>query len=168
MKIRTLLPTLLAAACLLQAGSLFGKEFKLPNADFAIASIDIPGSWKPEAVDNGVEAQSKDGSFYLSIVAAGSEKGVQADIDATKDMLKEHKVKIDDSTQKTGKGDVNGFPTESVTIKGKDEDGPCTITILIVSIKEKVLIFTYWFNDSELSKHEKEVETIQKSLKAAS
>ncbi|EDY20426.1 conserved hypothetical protein [Chthoniobacter flavus Ellin428] len=168
MKIRTFLPTLLAAACLLHTGSLFGKEFKLPNADFAVATVDIPGSWKPEAVDNGVEAQSKDGSFYLSIVAAGTDKGVQADIDATKDMLKEHKVKINDSTEKTGKGDVNGFPTESVTIKGKDEDGPCTVTILIVSIKQKVLVITYWFNDSELSKHEKEIDAIQKSLKAAS
>jgi hypothetical protein len=168
MKIQTLLPAILAAFCLTQAGSLSAKDFKLPNADFAIASINIPGSWKPEAVDNGVEAQSADDSFYLSVVAAGTEKGVQADLDATKDMLKEHKVKIDESTQKTGKGNVNGFPTESVTIKGKDEEGPCTVTILLVSIKDKVVIFTYWFNDSELSKHEKEVMAIQESLKASS
>jgi hypothetical protein len=167
MKLKTICSTLFAAACLLSSGSLFGKEFKLPNADFAIASINIPGNWKPETVDNGVEAQTEDGSFYLSVVAAGTEKGVNADIDATKEMLKEHKVKVDESTQKVGKGQVNGFPTESVTIQGKDEDGPCTVTILIVSVKEKVLIFTYWFNDSELSKHEKEVAAIQASLKAS-
>jgi len=168
MKVQTILTTFIAALGLLNAGSLSAKEFKLPNADFAIATINIPGSWKPEAVDNGVEAQTEDTSFYLSVVAAGTEKGVNEDIDATKDMLKEHKVKIDEATQKSGKGNVNGFPTESVTMKGKDEDGPCTITILIVSIKDKVLIFTYWFTDSELSKHEKEVDAIQNSLKAAS
>src|SRR5579871_2062793 len=70
------------AAFLLCAGTSMAKEFKLPNDDFAIASIDIPKSWKPEAVDNGVEAQTEDGSFYMSIVAVGTEKGAAADIDA--------------------------------------------------------------------------------------
>jgi hypothetical protein len=167
MKIQNLITIATAALSLLSAGSLSAKEFKLPNADFAIASVDIPDSWEPEAIDNGVEAQTKDTSFYLSIVAAGTGKSVEEDISATEDMIKEHKVKIDESSQKTGKGKVNGFDTESFTIKGKDEDGPCTVTILLVSIKDKVLIFTYWFTDSELSKHEKEVDAIQSSLKAS-
>jgi len=167
MKIKTLFTIATAAFCLLNAGSLSAKEFKLPNADFAIATVDIPKSWKPEAIDNGVEAQTEDTSFYLSIVAAGTGKSVDEDISATEDMIKEHKVKIDESSQKTGAGKVNGFETKSFTIKGKDEDGPCTVTILLVSIKDKVLIFTYWFTDSELSKHEKEVDAIQASLKAS-
>jgi hypothetical protein len=168
MKIPKLSTSLIAAICLLYSGALFAKEFKLPNDEFAIASVDIPKSWKPEAVEHGVEAQTEDASFYISIVAAGTDKGVNADIEATKDMLKEHKVKIDESTQKTGKGKTNGFDTESVTIKGKDEDGPCTITILLVSIKDKVLVITYWFTDADLDKHMKEVEAIQNSLKASS
>src|SRR5580658_4224121 len=117
MKVQTILTTFAAALCVLNSGSLSAKEFKLPNADFAIATINIPASWKPDAIDNGVEAQTEDTSFYLAVVAAGSEKGVNEDIDGTKEMLKEHKVKIDESTQKTGKGNVNGFPTESFTIK---------------------------------------------------
>lgn len=176
MKVRNTLTSLkaiiysgfLVGAALAFPATASAKAFKLPNDDFAIATIDIPASWKPEAVDNGVEAQTEDTSFYISIVAAGTDKGVEEDVKATKDMLKEHKVKIDESTQKTGKGQVNGFETKSFTIKGKDEDGPCTVTILLVSIKDKVLIFTYWFTDSELSKHEKEVDAIQASLKASS
>jgi len=168
MNIQKLLPSLIVAISLLYSGSLFAKEFKLPNDEFAIASVDIPKSWKPEAVEHGVEAQTEDGSFYLSIVAAGTDKGVTADIEATKDMIKEHKVKIDESTEKTGKGKTNGFDTESVTIKGKDEDGPCTITILLVSIKDKMVVITYWFTDADLDKHLKEVDAIQSSLKASS
>src|ERR1700678_3067853 len=119
--LKAIIPTgLLLAACLFSSATSFAKEFKLPNDDFAIASIDIPGSWKPEAVDNGVEAQSEDAAFYLSIIAVGTEKGIKEDTDATFDMLKEHKVKIDESSQKTGKGQVNGLPTESITLKGKD------------------------------------------------
>jgi hypothetical protein len=53
----------------------------------AIASIDIPGSWKPEAFEHGVEAQTEDGSFYLSVVAVENDKGLQADVDATKAAL---------------------------------------------------------------------------------
>ncbi|MEY2511443.1 MAG: hypothetical protein QOE26_2206, partial [Verrucomicrobiota bacterium] len=30
------------------------KTFKLPNEDFAIASIDMPDSWKPKEVENGI------------------------------------------------------------------------------------------------------------------
>jgi hypothetical protein len=176
MKIHSTLPSLkavlysglLLGASLVCSATSSAKEFKLPNDEFAIASIDIPASWKPEAVDKGVEAQTEDASFYISIVAAGTDKGVTEDVEATKDMLKEHKVKIDESTQKTGEGNVNGFPTKSFTIKGKDEDGPCTVTILIVAIKDKAVVITYWFTDADLAKHEKEVDTIQKSLKAGS
>ena len=172
MKIQTSFPfskatflTVLLAAGLACSSSLFAKEFKLPNDEFPIASISIPADWKPEAVEHGVEAQTEDGSFYLSVVAAGTVKGISADTDATLEMLKEHKVKIDESSQKTGKGKVNEFDTESITLKGKDEDGPCTITILLVTIKDKVVIVTYWFTDTELDKHSKEVEKIQNSLK---
>src|SRR4051812_21762135 len=45
------------------------KTFKLPNDDFAIASIDMPDSWKPKEVENGVEGQSADDAVYMSIVA---------------------------------------------------------------------------------------------------
>src|SRR5438045_4400457 len=44
------------------------KTFKLPNEDFAIASIDLPDSWNPKAVDNGVWGQSSDDAVYLSVV----------------------------------------------------------------------------------------------------
>ncbi|HSV64232.1 MAG TPA: hypothetical protein VLH83_12890, partial [Chthoniobacterales bacterium] len=57
------------------------KTFKLPNEDFAIASIDMPDSWKPKAVENGVWGQSSDDAVYISVVAVGSEKGMQGEIE---------------------------------------------------------------------------------------
>jgi hypothetical protein len=83
-------------------------------------------------------------------------------------MLTEHKVKMDESTQKNGKGQVAGFPTESLTATGKDEDGPCRVTILIVHMNGKALVFTYWFNTPAGDKYEDEIDAIQSSLKAAS
>ena len=176
MKIQTSFQSLKAtiqAAALLAVG-LFcsapasAKEIKLPNDEFAIATINIPGSWKPETVEHGVEAASDDGAIYMSVVAAGSEKGLEADLKATFEMLEEHKVKINESSKKEGKGKINDFETTSLSFKGKDEDGPCTVAIVFVPIKKKVLILTFWFSDEEVEKHAKEMDKILGSLKAAS
>src|SRR6266550_1913684 len=98
---KTLL-TLLTLA-LLSVISADAKTFKLPNEDFAIASIDMPDSWKPKTVDNGIWGQSADTAVYMSVVAVGSEKGMNAEIDDTFEMLKTHNVIIDDSTKKENK-----------------------------------------------------------------
>ena len=71
------------------------KTFKLPNDDFAIASIDLPDSWKPKEVENGVEGQSSDDAVYISVVAVGSEKGMSGEIDDSFEMLKKNKVTLD-------------------------------------------------------------------------
>ena len=157
---------LILATCALFAAPVFAKTFKLPDAEFAVASIDVPGSWSPEEVEHGLEAETKDGEFYLSVVAVGTEKGMTAEIDETFEMLKEHKVKVDASSKKEGKGKINELETQSLTLKGSDEDGPCTITILFVTIKNKMIVMTYWFTDEDLPKFEKEVMAIQNSLKA--
>src|SRR4051794_33203445 len=78
---KTLL-TLIAIA-FLGTISVDAKTFKLPNDDFAIASIDMPDSWKPKAFDNGVSGQSADDAVYISVAAVGSEKGMQAEIEDT-------------------------------------------------------------------------------------
>ena len=167
-KITANLHQLLLTVCFLSSSLLFAKEIKLPNDDFAIASINIPGNWKPEAIERGTAAQSEDAAIFMSVVAVGSEKGLKADIDDTFEMLKEHKVQINEGSKKEGKGKLNEFETSSITFKGKDEDGPCTISIIFVPIKDKVLIMTFWFTDEELEKHSKEMDKILSSLKAVS
>src|SRR4051812_6415137 len=79
------------------------KTLKVPNDDFAIAQVTIPDSWDPEEFENGVAAQSDDDAVYLSLAAVGTEKGMNAEIDDTFEMLKEHKVELDQSTKKENK-----------------------------------------------------------------
>ncbi|MGZ4967347.1 MAG: histidine kinase, partial [Chthoniobacterales bacterium] len=38
------------------------KTLKLPNEEFPIASINIPDSWEPEEINNGVAGTSDDGA----------------------------------------------------------------------------------------------------------
>lgn len=144
------------------------KTFKLPNDDFAIASIDMPDSWKPKEIDNGVAGQSADDAVYLSVVAVGSDKGMEAEIDDTFEMLKSHNVELDDSTKKENKFKIGAFDATELLFQGKDEDGPATISIVFVPIKDKLIIMTYWVTTAKEKEHQAEVGKIVNSLKASS
>src|SRR2546423_10082625 len=111
----------------LLAHPAFGKTFKLPSDEFAVASIDFPKGWEPEEVNNGVAGQSPDSAVYLAAVVVGSEKGMEAELDDTFAFLKEHKVQLDPSTQKEEKFKVGDTDVEGLTYQGKDEDGPKAI-----------------------------------------
>jgi hypothetical protein len=163
---KTLL-TLIAIA-FLGTLSVDAKTFKLPNEDFAIASIDMPDSWSPKEVENGVWGQSSDTAVYMSVVAVGSEKGMSGEIEDTFEMLKTHKVNLDDSTKKENKFKIGSLDATELLYQGKDEDGPCAISICFVPIKDKLIIFTYWVTTAKEQEHLKEVGTIVNSLKPSS
>jgi hypothetical protein len=146
----------------------FAKTVKLPNDEFPIASIKFPDSWEPEEINNGVAAESPDRAIYLAVVAVGTEKGMNAEIDETFEFLKEHNVQLDQSTKHEGKFKINNFEAEELTFQGKDEDGPTAVSIAFVPIKNKVLVFTYWVSTEDEKKHQEEVASILQSLKPAS
>jgi len=163
---KTLL-TLIAVA-LLATISAAAKTFKLPNEDFAIASIDLPDSWNPKTVDNGVWGQSSDDAVYISVVAVGTEKGMQGEIEDTFEMLKGHNVTLDESTKKENKFKIGNLDATELLYQGKDEDGPAAISICFVPIKNKLIIFTYWVTTAKEKEHLEEVGKIVNSLKASS
>jgi hypothetical protein len=144
------------------------KTFKLPNDDFAIASIDMPDSWKPKEVDNGVEGQSPDDAVYISVVAVGSEKGMTGEIDDTFAMLKKNKVTLDESTKKENKFKMGGFDATELNYQGKDDDGPAGVSIVFVTVKDKLIIMTYWVTTAKEKEHSAEIGQIVNSLKASS
>jgi hypothetical protein len=159
--------TLIAVSSLV-AASAFAKTMKLPNDEFPIATISFPDSWEPEEVTNGVAGQSPDTAVYIAAVAVGSEKGMKAELDDTFEFLKEHKVELDKSTKKENKFKINDLDVEELIYQGKDEDGPTSVSIAFVTIKDKLVILTYWVTSAEEKKHQEEVGKIVHSLKPAS
>ena len=143
----------------------FAKSFKLPSDEFAVASIDFPKDWEPEEINNGAAGQSADSAVYLAAVAVGSEKGMNAELDDTFEMLKEHKVQLDPSTKRENKFKLNGEEVEELIFQGKDEDGPCSISISFIPIKNKVIVLTYWVTTEKEKEHQEEVGKILHSLK---
>ena len=164
---KTLL-TLIAIAFIGAIATADAKTFKLPNDEFAIASIDIPDNWKPSEVDRGVECQSSDDAVYISIVAVGNEKGMNAEIEDTFEMLKTHNVTLDDSTKKENKFKIGSLDATELLFQGKDEDGPAAVSMCFVPVKDKVVVLTYWVTTAKEKEHQAEVGKIVNSLKPAS
>lgn len=155
------------ALALLTITATEAKTLKVPNDEFPIASIDIPDSWEPDEVNNGVAGTSDDGAVYLSVVAVGSEKGMKAELDDTFAMLKEHDVELKQDSKKENKFKINGLDAEEMIFQGEDEDGPASVSITFVTIKDKLLVITYWVSTEDEKKHSEEVGKIVNSLKAS-
>src|SRR5436305_11042815 len=159
--------SLILALCSCIALPIFGKSFKLPNDEFAIASIDFPKDWSPEEINNGAAGQSSDDAVYLAAVAVGSDKGMDAELEDTFAVLKEHKVKLDQSSKKENKFKLHGEEVSELIFHGEDEDGPCSISISFVPVKDKVVVLTYWVTTEKEKEHQEEVGKILQSLKPA-
>ena len=157
--------TLSIAVIAFLAGSVaHAKTLKVPNDEFPIASITIPDNWEPEEVNNGVAGTSEDGAVYLSVVAVGSDKGMKAELEDTFAMLKEHDVDLDKDSKKENKFKINGLDAEEMVFQGKDEDGPASVSITFVTIKDKLMVLTYWVSTEDEKKHSEEVGKIVSSF----
>ena len=150
--------TLITLASLAATAPAFAKTLKLPSDEFPIASITFPDDWEPEEVNNGVAGQSPDSAVYLAAVAVGSEKGMDAELDDTFSMLKEHKVELDKSTKKESKFKLNGEEVNELIYQGKDEDGPCSVSISFIPIKDKIVVLTYWVTTEKRKSTKRKLE----------
>lgn len=83
-------------------------------------------------------------------------------------ILAEHKVKLDKDSKKESKFKLNGEEVNEMIYKGKDEDGPCSVSISLVPIKDKIVVLTYWVTTAKEEEHQGEVAKILQSLKPAS
>lgn len=131
-----------ALACVL-GGPASAKVFELPEANPAVV-VDLPGAWKPSTTDQGVEATSADGETYISAETATT-KGMKALIDDDIDYLTKSGVQIDRGTQQTQDTTANGMPVSFLHWKGKDKDGPTSVTLGIFGVSDNlVLLLTAW------------------------
>ena len=158
----------LLSALTLAVGSVTpatAENFKMPERK-PVISVTFPDSWKPEETDDGVQGQTPDSAVYVAVEASRSEKGVNAIIDSTFEMFKEHKVDVDKSTKQTNKLKIAGQDAEEMVFTGKDEDGPTTISITIFSVKDTVIVISYWATTSKEEKYSAAIGKLVSSVKA--
>ncbi len=163
--IKHLLPLLLVAT--VGTALCDAKPLNVPDDESPIASIDFPKDWETDTIENGVVGTSADGAVYLAVVGVTNEKGMNAEIDSTFEMLQEQKVELDESSKKENKFKINGMEATELLFQGKDADGPCGVSISFIPMKNNLVILTYWVTTAEEAKHQATVGKIVNSLKAA-
>lgn len=152
---------LVAAVAIVSADA---KTVTIPDEEDAIATITFPKDWTLEAVEGGYGADSPDEHVYMSVVAVQNETDMNAEIDDTFEMLAEHKVELDEATKKENKFKVNGLDATELLFQGKDEDGPCGVSITFIPVKNNLVILTYWVTTAEEEKNQVAVGKIINSL----
>ena len=140
--------------------------FKLPDGK-PVVTLAIPDAWKPEEIARGVRGRTADATVYLSAETTKTEKDMNAIIDGSLATLKEHKVSFDNASKKENKFTINGLPADEMLYEGKSEDGgPTTVSVTFVSLRDGVLVFTYWASTDGEKKHGKEISAIVQSVRA--
>lgn len=152
------------AIALLGILSVDAKTVKIPDDEDAVASITFPKDWDVEEMEGGYSGDSADDHVFLSAVVVKNETDMNSQIDDVFAMLKEHKVELDASSKKEQKFKLNGLEAEELLFRGKDEDGPCGVSIVFVPVKNNLVILTYWVTTAEEEKHQPAVGKILNSL----
>jgi hypothetical protein len=156
--------TLLLAAAL--AVPAFAGVQKLPKEN-PIATMSFPGSWKVEASDESIDASSDDDEIYINVEVNDSDS-IEGAIDESFGYLKKNKVKIDKDAFKKTEGEINGLKVTDFAWDGTDADGACKVSLTVVHVTgNKGLLFLYWASPEGEKKHQKELESIITSIKAA-
>ena len=149
--------------CLLTTGAV-AKQFDLPD-DNPAASVTLPGGWSPRETEHGVEATSPDGETYVAVETATA-KGMKNLIDEDMQFLTDQGVTVDKASQTSQDANSGGMQVSFLSWKGKDKDGPTTITLGIFAVTDNlVLLMTAWSSPTGDKAHGGALTSIVQSIK---
>ena len=145
------------------------KTMKIPSAEAAVATVEIPDGWNPEDMeDGGATGNSEEAAIYVT--ASPKKKDAQADLADSFSLLKVlGSIEVDQASKKTSKIKVNGLDAEEMHFQGKETLGrhvnQVSIIVVRLPIKDKVVVLTANFGAENAKKAADEVEKIIQSLK---
>ncbi|MFC6792689.1 hypothetical protein ACFQE0_25910 [Methylobacterium komagatae] len=139
------------------------KVFELPEEKPAI-TVTLPDAWSPEEIEKGAQANSPDGSIFVSLEIEKAKDTQKAVLDAIV-WLRKKGVKFDQSSQRRKEGEINGLPVVQLEFDGNDNDGPTSVALSIfVLSSERIGILTFWGSPKGQKKYANQLETVLKSL----
>ena len=81
--------------------------------------------------------------------------------------LLEQGVKLKVDTQKETEGDHNGMKMATLSWKGTDKDGDCSVSLVFLQVTDDTAItLIYWATDDMVKKHEKDINGVLESMKS--
>ena len=153
----------LAALASLTLG-VSAKEYDITKSD-KIAKITFPADWKVTEEDDIINASSEDESIRLDVEIFEGDNLDEA-LKATFEYLKEVKVTIDPKSLKETSGKINDLEATFLSYDGKDEDGPCVVSLCFIGISDDKLVSILHWSPAKVDEAEqKKVLEILHSVK---
>ena len=149
---------------LAMTSACFAKTFPVPD-DNPVATVNIPNSWDANQYDAGVEATSEDGDYYVAFEGVTKNNAKDAAKEALIGFLKQG-VQLDVDNVKTDEVILNGMPIVVLSYKGRDQDGPTNVRILIIPAEKKnrFLIMYTWGSDEADAANAKDIDAMLNSI----
>ena len=156
--------TVLFSFVMLTSASL-AKTFSLPE-DKPVATFTIPDAWEPNDYDVGVEATSEDGNFYIAFETLDKKDSKEA-TRAAMLWFAAQGVTLDPQSMTSDEIVFSGAPALAVSFKGRDEDGPTNVRMLIVATnKDQRFLMIYASGSDQADKvNGKAIDQILGSVK---
>lgn len=149
------------------AASILGsqaKEYTVTKSD-PIAKITFPAEWKVTEEEEIINATSEDESISLDVEIFEKDNLDEA-LKSTIDYLKENKVTIDEKSLKESEGKINGLEATFLSYDGKDEEGPCVVSLcFMILTEEKMVSILHWSPAKVDEEQQKQVLAILNSVK---
>ena len=146
------------------AGQAQARSFKLGD-DGPVASIDIPDSWGPSEIDDGVEATSPDKETYVAAEIVDGED-LDAAAEAEGKFFKKQKVALKADSLKKENVTLGALSGIDYQWDATDEDGPTHVSMTLLKISDKkLMMLTYWGSPAGAKSNGKDLDAIAKSLK---
>lgn len=141
------------------------KTFSIPDGK-PVASFTIPDAWDPNEYDAGVEATSEDGNFYIAFETLDKKDSKEA-TRAAMLWFAAQGVTLDPQSMTSDEILFSGAPALAVSFKGRDEDGPTNVRMLIVATNkdERFLMIYAWGSDQADKANGKVIDQILGSVK---
>ena len=153
------------SALVVLAIPLTAKEYKLPK-EAPIFSVTFPDKWTVTYEDESVDALSPDEAVEIYAQTDDADT-IEDSVKASIEYLQEQGVKLKVDTQKETDGNHNGMKMATLSWKGTDKDGDCSVSLVFLQVTDDTAItLIYWATDDMVKKHEKDINGVLESMKS--
>ena len=158
--IRALVPLLFLCSVNLTA---LADTFKLPENTPEVSFI-LPDSWNSSEAGSGLQAVTVDGEISMTM-AFFDPANVGVVAEANRIFLDKQGVTVEDKPKSEGDSTENDMTINHSIFKGTDKEGPCEISISVVSVAPgKGLMITFWGSTEAADKNKESLDKIINSI----
>lgn len=141
----------------------FAKNLAVPARD-PVATLVIPDSWKPTAIEFGYSGKSPDGDVFFSVEYATEARAAKM-FALNVEWMKENKIKPKGKPSER-EIQIGGLTGQLISYEATDDNGDTEIDFVVIPAGKRMIMLTMWGSKEEQKANKKDLDIIQNSIKA--